>query len=398
MTSDEQGPSIAQIVRRKLARTVAEAHLDDGGWVDLSEGVATIVDRLKTLREEGAPLRPDVYLFCERNRAEIERELGFHHRFQVGRVARSAPPEQRRRVFDLAIKKCAPLARGGWSLFIKWDAHEIDYGVMRRFAGLTSVPPRELIEDGSSLPIILIYQMTENVVAVRAPGGASRDINFAAVESSPETPERERRKLIDAATTAIDNDDLRGAAGAVLSAMLHEAIVSGRGFLVGLKDYEPGCQDAHGEWTTTPTYHPAMADGNYFEQWPIPLHAIVDSYLKAIRAEAASPPESALYIARAVDLSTQLQAWVDLVPTLLGSDGMTLLDSKAQVLGFNIFVYELSEGERRTHRYRPPPMRSGGARWRAFKNMCQLVDAGALKGAYFQSQDGAAHWYGPPLV
>ncbi|MBC7659894.1 MAG: hypothetical protein H7249_09320 [Chitinophagaceae bacterium] len=96
-----------------------------------------------------------------------------------------------------------------------------------------------------------------------------------------------------------------------------------------------------------------------------------------------------------IDLSAQLRAWADLVPAMLSSEGMTLLNANAQVLGYRIFVSELADEQLCVPLYRRPEERSDGTRWRAFKHMWLLVDAGLLLGAYYQSQEGAAFWYGP---
>ena len=65
---------------------------------------------------------------------------------------------------------------------------------------------------------------------------------------------------------------------------------------------------------------------------------------------------------------------------MLGSDGITVITDSAEVLGYNMFV-------------KPPGITGklqavGGARRRAFTNLCKLVDAGKLRCSFMQSASG----------
>ena len=392
MDCDPQKLPIARAVHEQLDSIVERTQLDPCGWIDIHLALGILIDSLNALREEGVALKPDVYLFCEADKSLIKKALGFHHYFQVGSFRRSDDPSPLE-IFTTAIKKCALLAKREWSLFIKWTSEEINYGVMRRPTSLLSESPRELITRSNSAPAILLYQESEHSIEIRSHSNFIEHIRFLAMHHSCQSPEEERQRLIRVSVQDIPDQSVLVKTSALLSTILHEAVVDGHGFLIGVQPFEAKLQNSNNEWINPPHYHPSIADGNYFQKWIIPLGAKVELYQKSFEAAHASVDPD--HIQNTIDLGAGLRAWADLVPTMLSSDGMTLLNSNAQVLGYRIFVSELAGAQRKPARYKRPEDRSGGGRWRAFKHMWLLVDAGLLLGAYYQSQDGAAFWYGP---
>ncbi len=392
MAADSPCPALSSELGAKIDAIVQKVKLDTGGWIDLRIVLAVLIDSLKALREEGVALRPDVYLFKETDRNDLRDELGFHHYFQVGAFKRDKAPAAAD-IVTAAIKKCAPLAKREWSLFIKWTEHEINFGVMRRLASLTKESPRKLIVRSAAVPALLVYQVAEHSIEVRSHSGLVETFEFSAMPRRTTSPEDARQFLVNCCVKAVPQLTIADKTKALLSTILHEAVIEGHGFLVGVQAFDAAQQNAQLEWKEPPVYHPAIHDGNYFQKWVIPLSAKVEMYKDSL--EAAFSTHDPDHIGNALDLSGQLRAWADLIPTMLASDGMTLLNTSGQVLGYRVFISELPESERKKPKYQRPPERSGGARWRAFKNMCALVDADILVGAYYQSQDGAAVWYGP---
>ena len=391
----EDRPSIHSVIRTRLERIVAASQVDGSGWVDVLGGVIAIVDRLKGLREEGTSLRPDVFVFGEDQKADIVNALGFHHRFQIGSRPRLDVQDAQAEVFETALKRCAPLAQNGWSVFIKWNDAEINFGVMRRVAGLAIRPPREVLRHAQILPAMLLYQASEDIVAIRGANDLGEDLVFSALSQKAQSAEDPRKGLVRAIAAQVEPHDIQRQTEVFVEAVLHETIVSGHGFLVGVKAHDDTAQNDRCEFHAPPVYDDAMKDGNFFRKWPIPLQSKLQLLENARKGAAGSADETAAKIRAAVEMSAQVQGWASLIPRMLSSDGMTLFDTKGQVLGFNIFVVDLKRAGVRAAKYAPPPARGGGARWRAFQNMCRLVDWGILVGAFYQSQDGAAAWYGP---
>ena len=393
--SSSESISFSESVRARIDAVVKQAAFDRCGWVDVSAGALMLVDRLKSLREEGTSLRPEVYIFSEDDRDDLVATLGFLHRFQIGHMDRAEAEREIAGVFALAIKKCAPLARDGWSIFIKWNAQNINYGVMRRVAGLASKRPKDVLRTAERLPVLLFYQAAEGIVAIRGPGAVAEIISFSAMPAiEVHTNEEARRYLVKAVASDTGSVGVREQTESIVDIILNEAIVSGHGFLVGVKTHDGGKQNERWEFHTPPSYESPIEDGNYFPKWPIPLQSKLQLFSEAMKSPI-NVGDSQKNLRAALDLGAQLQGWVDLIAKMICSDGMTLFDSMGQVLGFNIFVYPPTNAETAAQRYEWPRPRSGGARWRAFLNMCRLVDTGALVGAYYQSQDGFAEWYGP---
>jgi hypothetical protein len=377
-----------------IAAFLTDAALPRPPWLDLEGGLAALVDRLKTLREEGAPLRPDVYFFADEEKARLEEVLGFHHLFRVGAKSRDEAVQLGPQLFEQAVKRCAPLAKGEWSIFVKWTASQVHFGVMRRRDDLVRPAARHVLGEPVPVRVVLAYQIAENIVALRGGGGLARDLDFFASPRLVPSAEQDRRWLARAIAAHVEDPATRAHAEAVVVSILHAAVGSGHGFLTAVKAHGDGTQAPNGEWLKAPKPHYAMVDGTYFPKWPIPLEAKLASYALARRGRAEKPPGQ--MIDDALSLSEEILAWRGLVPSMLCADGLTLFDTRAQVLGFNIFVGKLrKEDVAKTPRFAPPEGRFGGARWRAFGAIRQLVDAGALVGAYYQSQDGASAWYGP---
>ena len=71
---------------------------------------------------------------------------------------------------------------------------------------------------------------------------------------------------------------------------------------------------------------------------------------------------------------------------MLHSDGITVISSSAQVLGYRYFIKQKVRGTK-------PSEVLGGARRRAFLDLKQLVDDHELQGAFIRSSDGHAEFY-----
>lgn len=404
----------SKTVECSMADTVHEqiqGFLEAGGFElsspwRLVEGAAQVVERLRVHREEGTPLRPDVYLFPSSTYRSFRKVTGFYHFFELDRIKLVAltktdspyygkhPGE----IFDLAIKKCGPLARLGWNIFISWNDDYLAFGVMRRTFGLVLMPAEESLRAlTKASPFLLVRQISENVVELRGPSGARQVLRFSGLHSSGNPRvEQMRQCVIQLVASGITPAPLRQKVHALFETILREAIIFGEGFLIGVTAYRPGNQDGNWAWKQFPVMDSSISDGDYFKIWPVSLHYKVKMFESSLRPKVGKTgPELRKSIERSVDLYAQLQAWANLIPMMLAADGMTLFDTLGQTLGFGVFVGDVEEPKVR--KYPIGLRRGGGARRRAFFNLCNLVDKGALVGAYYQSQDGDVEWYGPGL-
>lgn len=72
---------------------------------------------------------------------------------------------------------------------------------------------------------------------------------------------------------------------------------------------------------------------------------------------------------------------------MVATDGMVLLDSGAGLMGYNIFIKSVSEANAE------PRNIAGGARRRAYSEVCRLVDDGKLRACFIRSSDGVSEYY-----
>jgi hypothetical protein len=82
-----------------------------------------------------------------------------------------------------------------------------------------------------------------------------------------------------------------------------------------------------------------------------------------------------------------LTAYANLLTGMVTTDGMVLLDSGAGLVGYNIFIKPKRDSKPESASV------AGGARRRAYREVCRLVDAGKLRGCFIRSSDGASEYY-----
>src|SRR4051794_37932807 len=88
----------------------------------ISSSIVAVASRLTGLREEGQPLSPEVY-FC----SNVERLAAVLQGSEVVHLGHGALEDK---TVLRALKECAPLANGGWVIFIDWNGGQFKYGVM----------------------------------------------------------------------------------------------------------------------------------------------------------------------------------------------------------------------------------------------------------------------------
>ena len=90
---------------------------------DTAEALGELVVALATYKEEGLPLFPQVFLLEDTN--DIITLKGFDMR-------RISEGDRSRETMRRALKQCAPLCRGGWSIYFDLsEPHQFSYGLFR---------------------------------------------------------------------------------------------------------------------------------------------------------------------------------------------------------------------------------------------------------------------------
>lgn len=342
------------------------------------EALVALLGALADHREEGVALYPRV-LICDNLRVVL-RLLQGSDPIQLGRGPRSVDTILR------ALKKCAPLATGGWGVWIHRTEGSFDYGVFREPLAPTAIDMRStlsdldtemlstvsdpdpdvlspLSEDDKRPPRpLLAAQVAPGAVELVAPGGGGIQIQLSGVRHRDMPAQREQDRLATWFFEATPTDRIREASESFSKTMLNDLLRHGHGALIGVLH---AGSEIPKELTN---------DSVIFAD-PIDFGNLIGMHAQEGSSEALA----------------NLLAYEKLLGGMLNSDGIVVLDTSGQVHGFNCFV------KSDTNAVSPREL-MGGARHRAFATLCALVDEGLMRGVFLQSSNGTCKIYGDPNV
>jgi hypothetical protein len=316
---------------------------------ETKEALASLVSLLSSYSEEGERLFPEVFVFDDVS--NILQTLPNSERVVIG----SGPKTPA--TLSLALKRSAPLARWGWSIYILRATSGFEYGLIR--CGLTALSltaPDLLIEQGDeSLPALLIRHISHHTIEISGACQNSIRIHFGAVEQSSKDPLLVTRQFC----TSI----VRG-----VSAHLQEQV-----FNFYWRVFTSVLRGGHGCLAATlrlskKTLPPQFKDGVAINP-ALDIAKKVESLLKRNDCES----------------DIRLRATAALIRGMLSTDGITVFRTDGTVQAYNVFVKN-PQGPGGSAAL-------GGARRRAFEALCSWVGAD-LDSAFFLSQDGHAEYRG----
>lgn len=297
---------------------------------------------LAKYKEEGESLYPEVYVTTDMN--AILAMLPDAERFCLGVISRDIEGIRR------AIKKAAPLATGGWLVYLEDSATDLSFGLFRGSGNPVSVlVDRVLLESGNSIPVAKVFQVAEDCVEIANCAGERHFIflNHRREDSSP--PLESLTRLIECATIGA-SPEYQDPSRSYLTRVLYNALRVSHGALIAVTNRR-----------STPRR--LFNDG-------MPLQEPID-FAALIRG-----------VKRAQVLPDRLTGVSSLLKGMLNSDGIILFNNRAQLLGFNYFV-----------RTRVTGVENGGARRRAFSALTERLGK-ELCGVFIQSQDGWSDFRG----
>jgi hypothetical protein len=315
--------------------------------------LTSLIGLLANYREEGQQLFPEVFVLDDLTSAL--RTLPNSERVIIG----SGPntPE----TLNLLVKRCAPLAQFGWSIYL-WDSKGVfEYGLLR--CGLTALSlssSQQLIEQGDeSLPVILIRQISNHTIEVSGANQSALVIHFGGAQEPGQNPVAETHKFCSSIVRDVPND-LKQEVQNFYWRLFERVLMSGHGCLAVVVK------------RTKRTLPLQLRDGVLIT----PLLDVTGK-IGAMR----QPPRRDLCAN-----DTQLRAAAALIRGMLGTDGVTVLRSDGSVMAYNVFVKVSKKSGGMMPAF-------GGARRRAFHHLCTLI-GGDLRSAFFLSQDGHAEFRG----
>lgn len=295
-----------------------------------------LVVLLAKYKEEGVALYPEVYVTT--NITGLTAMLPEAERMPLGTTTRDIAG------ITHAIKKSAPLATGGWLVYVQDTTDKLSFGLFRGSSNLVSVLVDSVVLDQrNSIPVTKIFQVAEDCVELITSSGEHHFVflNHRREDSPP--PLHSLARLIDAICAEVD-PQLVEPTKAFLTRILYNALRVSHGTLIAVTNRR-----------APPSR--LFDDGLKLDE-PVDFPALI----RLVR-RGETPPG-------------RLSSVSSLLEGMLNSDGIILFDSKARLLGFNYFV-----------RAKAASKVSGGARRRAFATLVKHIDNG-LCGAFIQSQDG----------
>ncbi|HLD19139.1 MAG TPA: hypothetical protein VJB90_03955 [Candidatus Nanoarchaeia archaeon] len=301
---------------------------------------AILVELIVTLskyREEGSKLFPDVYL-CN----DIEEALKLIPDHDILHIGTTGITED---AIKEILKKCAPLANGGWCIFIEGDVKKLNYGMFRGPLNPLAIPIDEtLLSTGATVKVVKVYQVAEDCVEIRSYVGGLHRIYFSNQKDTSPSPMQYLGNLVDTICSKVPMETRESVANFIREA-LRNALLRAHGSLIVV------CKSAK--------IPKLLSDGVHLAQ-PIDF---------AKQVEAVLDKEA---------LPSSLSPGLSLLIGMLNSDGIVVFSNDGKLLGYNCFISLPTK---------KVVSAQGGARRRAFDALCDRIGKG-LQAVFIQSQDG----------
>lgn len=331
--------------RASIASEIHDALQGLGGtWLPLITPLAEIGSMLAAYSEEGQALAPSV--FVTESTAELVGRTG------GGEIVRLGTEKAESGAAAVILKRTAPLARGGWHIFIeKLPEEQIGYGIFSGSSDPSVLTSEESIfgGGGEDYPALMIRQIASNKVLLRRSSGSNVTFLFNADAAEKELePGTHIAMLCEAAARRIDATVTRDEFELFLRNIVTSALARSHGALLAVVNGERHQLD--GRLRDFVRIDPPISLARRFQ-------------------EHRDEPS-------AITLSN-LQMAAELLSGVVGSDGLTILSDDGRIIGFRCLVD--TEGVQGPAR--------GGSRTRAFAALESALGE-QLVAAYFQSQDG----------
>lgn len=315
------------------------------------EALLDLVVALSHYTEEGHSLFPQVVL-CDDMDITLSM-LQCSDRLKVGDGPRAQA------TMAQALKRCAPLTRGGWVIYILRQDKKMEFGVFRSPSSPTALDIRgtvlALAQEAENVHIIVASQLAEKAVELVGGSSGVLHVYFSGIPDDAPSPQGALAFLSEACCKDVPDGEKEQVTSFMRSS-LSTAVQQCHGTLIGVQTAGgvPGLFEA---------------DGVIFEQRKSMAELVREHELQRTDLTLAA-----------------LNAYANLLIGMVTSDGMVLLDSRAGLVGYNIFIAP-SVGN-------PEPTNvPGGARRRAYSEVCRLVDVGTLRACFIRSSDGASEYY-----
>ena len=296
-----------------------------------------IIVSLSHYEEEGAKLRPEVYI-CK----NIDRMLQLLPGYGVLQVG-TLPLEETS--VKVILKKCAPLAIDGWHIYLDESEGHIRFGVFRDSLSLLTVPIDEIVfaNAGTDIKLVRVHQVANDCVEIRNHCGGYHNIFLSNKKESAIPPEKYLNDLVKSICDRV-NLNIQEPVETYLKRVMQRGLRASHGTLIVV------CRT-----TRLPKF---LSDG-------VRLTPPID-FAHMMKNDETSK-------------NTTLSANASLLMGMLSADGIVAFSNDAKIIAYNCFIAN--------------PLKVaggnviGGARRRTFDTLCRRLGKGTFA-AFIQSQDG----------
>lgn len=338
--------------RTQLKGTLSDfLQKEDMSCQHIEAGLLELVVALSHYTEEGESLFPQVVLCHQLD--QTLRILQGSESIKIGEGILS------KSIIVSALKKCAPLARNRWVIYIEKVNELIKYGVFCSSSSPSALDLRDsintLTHEEGKFHIISVSQLAERAVELVGARSGYLHLYLSAVPDDAPSPQNAIELLVTACCVGV-SDSSREQVKSFLTTTLSSAVRHCHGTLIGVISAKDD-----------PTF--ITSDGVLFES-PYDLGNLVIEHEKE----------------RSDQTLAALTAYSELLVGMLSSDGIVLLDCCTRIIGYNLFINDSGQSNNEE-------LMVGGARRRAYRELCHLVDIKKLRGCFIRSSDGASDFY-----
>ena len=307
-----------------------------------SMNLVDLIVVLARYQEEGLKLFPKVYL--TNNIAEIIRMLPDSESLKIGIAEKNAEGIKR------SLKKCAPMAIGGWLVYINEMPENIEYGIFKGSSNPTAVLADDVImTPNDNLNIVKVFQVADDCVEIRANNGDFHYVFLSHRREDDPPPLQHLDSLVESITTEVKIDN-RPAVSSYLKRVLYESLVKTHGCIIAVTNMKRAPK--------------ALSRDGVILEDPIDFEELIDKFRRDVISQSIIDSKS------------------HILSGMLNSDGIVLFDNRARILGYNIFVAISNNATA-----------FGGARRRAFESLKGTKNRG-LCAIFMQSHDGWSEFSG----
>lgn len=309
------------------------------------KGLLHLLDSIDGYTEEGQRLYPEVFLTTSLKKALTS---------LPNQIILIDVDELSEETFKKALKRCAPLAKGSWAIFLEIAENKINYGLASsEVSELSASLHRQLVGD------MAIKEDVPPIAYVRAVGSKVVEITGTKAQLRISLSLGKRYKglasEIDAlatVTTSTVDSSLRDQATSFFSRLLEESFKEGHGSIIAVVAEVPEAITA---------FQAKYPDGAYLQS-PIDIVQILSEALEAQTRQSSSI----------------LREYALVLKGMMSHDGVSVFTTNGRLIAFNVFLREIADADAATEE-------SGGARTRAF---IALKSSGLTEASFFRSHDG----------